>query len=211
MDLMMRELRAMDINVNRPKPRMHINHVDKNIGIIVELNKSGLPDMDVEEVLREFKEHNVIVRIEDKMNIDELISMVAGRAIYMKGLIVLNKIDRRVRQDSVPREMEQKWNMRVVPVSAKIGTNIDRLKAAIYDNLDIMTVYLAPEGDKEYSMILERGSTVADAAKKLHTKLIDIMKSAYITGPSAKFEKQKVGSGHVLKEGDRITFIRGDK
>ena len=211
LEMLMKELKAMDISVNRPRPRVHINKVDKNIGIIVEHNKSGIPDEDVEEIMREFKEHNVIVRIEDKVGVDELISMVAGKANYMRGLVALNKIDKKVKYDTLPREIEQKWNMQVVPVSAKTGMNAERLRESIYDNLDIMTVYMAPEGEREYMMILGRGSTVADAAAKIHTNLIDVMKSAYVTGPSAKFERQRVGSGHVLKEGDHVTFIRGDR
>ena len=136
---------------------------------------------------------------------------MAGKANYMRGLVALNKIDKKVKYDTLPREIEQKWNMQVVPVSAKTGMNAERLRESIYDNLDIMTVYMAPEGEREYMMILGRGSTVADAAAKIHTNLIDVMKSAYVTGPSAKFERQRVGSGHVLKEGDHVTFIRGDR
>ena len=78
LEMLMKELKAMDISVNRPRPRVHINKVDKNIGIIVEHNKSGIPDEDVEEIMREFKEHNVSVRIEDKVGVDELISEGGG-------------------------------------------------------------------------------------------------------------------------------------
>jgi ribosome-interacting GTPase 1 len=210
LDMLMRELNALDIRVNRPKPRIRITEVGKNIGIKIELNRSGLPNSDVEEILSEFRIHNVVVKIEDRIEADELISIVAGKATYMKGLVALNKIDKMAKFEEGAKEIRQKWGMEVVPISAKLGTNIDELRSKIYDHLNLMTIYLAPEGDRESSMILENGATVADAAKRVHTKLIDIMRSAYITGPSAKFERQKVGAGHVLKGGDRVTFIRGE-
>ena len=210
-ELLMRELNALDININKQKPRVSIIEVTKNVGISIDLNRSGIPNSDVEEILSEFRLHNVVVKLEDKIDVDELISIAAGKATYMKGLIALNKIDKKARMDDWTEQMKKEWKMDVIPVSAKLGTNIDALKESIYNHLNIMTVYLAPENERESTMILERGSTIGDAAGKIHTRLADIMKSAYITGPSAKFERQKVGAGHVLKEGDRITFIRGDR
>lgn len=210
-ELLMKELGALNINVNKPRPRVSIIAVSKNVGISIDLNKSGIPDEDVDAIIKEFRLHNVVVKLEEKLDVDEFISIVAGKATYMKGLIALNKIDKMEKRAEYFEEIAKRWKIDVVPVSAKLGTNIDTLKESIYDHLNIMTIYLAPEGDRESSMILERGSTVGDAAGKLHTRLIDVMKSAYITGPSAKFDKQKVGAGHILKEGDRVTFIRGDK
>ena len=84
------------------------------------------------------------------------------------------------------------------------------MKDCIYRNLDIITVYLKPRTEDEQKMpvILHRNSKVIDAAKKLHTELADELKSAIVTGPSSKFGKQRVGSEHVLKDGDVITFIK---
>jgi ribosome-interacting GTPase 1 len=210
-ELLMRELNALGINVNRQRPRVSVIEVTKNVGISIDLNRSGIPNSDVEEILSEFRLHNVVVKLEDKIDVDELIGIASGKATYMKGLIALNKIDKKASGEELTVQMKREWKMDVVPVSAKLGTNIGALKESIYNHLNIMTVYLAPENERESTMILERGSTIGDAAGKIHTRLADIMKSAYITGPSAKFERQKVGAGHVLKEGDRITFIRGDR
>ena len=80
---------------------------------------------------------------------------------------------------------------------------------AIYDNLGIITVYLKPkEEDTAKPLILKESSTVGDAAAKVHTEILDNLKCAYITGPSAKFNRQRVGETHVLKSGDIITFIK---
>ena len=107
--------------------------------------------------------------------------------------------------------MSKKWNMEVVPVSAREKMNIESLKDSIYRNLDIMTVYLSPDGKERNPLILGKGADIGDAAARLHTKLMDVTRSAYVTGPSAKFDRQRVGVEHELKEGDKITFIRGDR
>ncbi len=72
-----------------------------------------------------------------------------------------------------------------------------------------MTIYLSPDGKEKNPLILKKGADVGDAAMRLHTKLMDVARSAYVTGPSAKFDRQRVGAEHDLKEGDGLTFIQG--
>jgi hypothetical protein len=110
----------------------------------------------------------------------------------------------------VAKKLSEEYKIEVIPVSATQNRNIGELKDSIYRNLDIMTVYLKPKSESEQFMpiVLHNGATVMDAAKKLHTALADELKSAYVTGPSSKFGKQRVGSEHVLKRGDVITFIK---
>jgi ribosome-interacting GTPase 1 len=210
MDLLMRELNALDIRVNKRRPGVSIVRLPGNASTTVELNRSGLPDEEVEAVLAEFRINNAVVKIGDRMGVDELISIVAGKALYMGGIIALNKIDRVARHEKLAKELSQRWGMDVVPISATKGTNIKRLREAVYKNLGIMKVYLSPDGKEMNPIILRTGTTVSGAARRLHTELMDVMKAGYVTGPSAKFERQRVGAAHVLKEGDKLTFIRGD-
>jgi small GTP-binding protein len=211
LDMIMRELDALHIKINKRAPRVDVIEVEKNTGVEIGFNRSDIPDEDVEDILRELRFNNVFVRIGDKLTLDELIEMVMGRSSYMRGVVALNKIDNVADYQKVAAELSKRWNMEVIPVSAKDETNIDQLKDSIYRNLDIMTVYLSPDGKEMNPLILRKGANIGDAAMRLHTKLMDVARSAYITGPSAKFDRQRVGVEHVLKQGDRITFIRGDR
>jgi small GTP-binding protein len=211
LDMIMKELDALHIKINKRAPRVDVIEVEKHTGIEIGFNRSDIPDQDVEDILMELKFHNVFVRIGDKLTLDELIEMVMGRSSYMKGVVALNKIDNFPDYQKVADEMSKKWNMEVIPVSAKEEMNIEKLKEGIYRSLDIMTVYLSPDGKELNPLILRKNANIGEAASRLHTKLMDVAKSAYVTGPSAKFDRQRVGVEHVLKEGDKITFIRGDR
>ena len=212
MDLLMKELYAMEIKVNARRPAVSIIELSPNHGIDIEVNKSNIPARDIELVLSEFKRYHSKIRISEKITIDELISAVSGKTEYMPGICALNKIDSCANWKDAAESIAKKWNIQVVPISATKGINIDNLKRAIYDNLGIMTIYLLPEkGMRKESFIIPLGFTVADAATKLHTELADEFKSAYVSGPSARFNHQKVGATHVLKDGDVITFIRSEK
>ena len=211
LDMIMRELDALHIKINKKAPRVDVIEIEKKTGIEIGYNRSDIPDDDIKDILTELRFHDVFVRIGDKLTLDELIEMVMGRSSYMNGIVALNKIDNVPDHGRVAAEMSKKWNMEVIPVSAKDELNIERLKDCIYRNLDIMTIYLSPDGKEKNPLILKKGADVGDAAMRLHTKLMDVAKSAYVTGPSAKFDRQRVGAEHDLKEGDVLTFIRGDR
>jgi hypothetical protein len=49
--------------------------------------------------------------------------------------------------------------------------------------------------------------TVADVAKKLHKRFLEKFKYAKIFGASAKFDGERVGLDHVLKDKDTIQIF----
>lgn len=58
-------------------------------------------------------------------------------------------------------------------------------------------------------IILFKGSTVKDAAERIHKDFVKKFKYAKIWGPSAKFDSQQVGLDHKLKDNDIIeVFIK---
>lgn len=205
---LMKELNALEININRKRPYIQI--VDQITGgIKIEVNKSGLSEEDIKEILMGLGRHNCIISIWGKVSDDELISIISGRAIYMKAIMALNKIDLNKDYEKIAAELSKKYSIEVVPISATNKTNTEHLKERIYDNLGIITVYFKHRMEEEkMPMVLAKGATVEDAAKKFHTHIIDELSCALVTGPSSKFPNQKVGISHVLAEGDVITFMK---
>ncbi len=208
-DKLMKELNALEININKKKPYIQINEQNTG-GVRVEVNKSGLPEEGIKEILSGLGMHNAIISIWGKVSDDELISILSGKAIYMRAIVALNKMDQSPNYKRITEELSKRHNIEAIPISAIEGTNIDELKEMIYQNLGIMTVYLKARvgKDRPFPMVLGRGATVGDAAKKFHTQIVDELKCAFVTGPSARFANQRVGIEHVLQEGDIITFIK---
>ena len=209
-DVLMSELASLNININREKPGVSIVE-NATGGVHIELNRSGLSDKVVQEIVSGLGRHNATVSITGRLSEDELIAIVSGRAYYMRAIVALNKIDSNAAYAEVAKSISSRYGgINVVPVSALNGGNIDKLKAAIYDSLGIITVYLKPKIGEErlMPMVLKRPATVADAARKFHTAIVDELKCAYITGPSARFQNQRVGAAHLLERGDVVTFIK---
>ncbi len=100
--------------------------------------------------------------------------------------------------------LEDDWP--VLPVSAATGRNLDRMKQAVFERLEIMRVYSKPPGkehDPSSPFVLDKGSTVADFARKVHKDFFEKLKSARVWG-SAAFDGQMVQRDYVLHDGDVV-------
>ena len=98
----------------------------------------------------------------------------------------------------------------MLEVSAKTGEGIDQMKDFIFDNLHFMSIYLKPqsqEADLIEPLIVKDTSTVREVCAKLHRDFVRKFRYARVKGPSAKFDWQRVGLDHVLKDDDLLTII----
>ena len=100
--------------------------------------------------------------------------------------------------------MEEEWPC--IPMSVETGRNLDVLKRAIFNELDIIRVYSkAPGKDADLTspFVAPKGSTVAEFARKIHKDFYDNLKSARVWG-SGDFDGQMVSRDHVLMDEDII-------
>lgn len=211
-DSIMEELSALNIKVNKEKPRVLVEEKPSG-GMDIESNGHRIPDpKEVQAVLNEMGVFNAKVIFYSNIDTDGLIALLIDNAVYVKGIVVLNKADLvdRSRVEQIRKEMQSRLKTQVLAISAMKGTNLDDLKETIFDNLGIMKIYLKPkDGSADFSkpFILKQGGTVMDVAKGLHTKAAKNLKYAYVTGRSARFGNQKVGGEHVLQDGDIVTLV----
>jgi ribosome-interacting GTPase 1 len=95
-----------------------------------------------------------------------------------------------------------------VSISAKEGWGLEEFKRAIYQALNIIRVYTKTPGSKADltdPMVLEKGSTLEEAAEALHKDFYQNLKYAVVWG-SGKYDGQRVSKGHVLQDGDIVEF-----
>ncbi len=211
-DRLLEELSLLDVKVNKEKPVVRIERKESG-GISVEANGHKVPSLEeVRAVMRKIGAYNGKVIFHSNASVDELIELLVDSAVYVKGIAALNKTDLITAQEAeqMRLELEPRIKMPVVPISATRGTNLEALRTRIFENLDIMRIYLKPkdgEADMSKPFVLRRGQTIMDLAKGLHSKIAKELRYAYVTGRSAKFRAQKVGAEHVLLDGDVVTLV----
>jgi ribosome-interacting GTPase 1 len=96
----------------------------------------------------------------------------------------------------------------VVAVSVLDDESLDRLRAAIWGLTGLIRVWPRRDGTvDEEPFALSAGATVAELADQVHHDLGSASTGARVWGPSARFDGQRVGRGHVLVDGDVVEVL----
>ncbi|MFC1970278.1 TGS domain-containing protein, partial [Chloroflexota bacterium] len=93
-------------------------------------------------------------------------------------------------------------------ISAKEGSGLEEFKRAVYQALNIIRVYTKTPGSKvdlSDPMILEKGSTLEEAAESLHKDFRQNLRYAVVWG-SGKYDGQRASKDHILQDGDIVEF-----
>ena len=198
LNVIIKELRAIGIRPNEHPPDVTVKR--KKLGG-VKVSSTCKP------ILNEYGYINADVLFRDDVTMDQFIDVLDRNKSYVPMLILLNKVDL---VDEAYIEELKKYIPEFIPISADKNTNIDELKDLIFDNLDLVRVYLKPQGrkaDMEDPLVIKKGSTVIDACGKLHREFVKNFRHAKVWGTSVKFPGQKVGPDHVLDDEDVLRII----
>ncbi|MBY0523856.1 MAG: 50S ribosome-binding GTPase [Gemmataceae bacterium] len=126
---------------------------------------------------------------------------------YVKTLLVANKIDLPGAEDrlTVVRELFGP-KFPIHAISAEHGTNVEELRTAIYQFLNMIRVYTKKPGkpaDMASPYTCPVGSTLLQMAAMVHRDFEDQLKSARIWGTGV-FDGQTVTRDHVLHDKDVV-------
>jgi len=93
-----------------------------------------------------------------------------------------------------------------IKVSARSKENLEELKRQLFAQLGIIRIHTKSPGikvDLSDPVILKQGATVKDAAEAVHKDFKSNLRYAVLWG-SGKFNGQRVGQDHVLRDNDVI-------
>ena len=159
------------------------------------------PLQQLEDTVALLGEHRIVpLRLKDRYRDRHGLSLIPF-------LIMANKNDNTATDENLDifRELlNDNWPM--IAASVTTGRNLDLLKAAIVERLNIIRVYSKSHGqkpDRSSPFVLKKGSTIADFACKVHQDFAQKLKAAKVWG-TAVFDGQMVQRDYVLQEGDVI-------
>ena len=191
LDVIIKELRAIGIRPNERPPDVTVKR--KKLGGVKVSSTCKLTNLDektIRSILNEYGYINADVLFRDDVTMDQFIDVLDRNKSYVPMLILLNKVD--LVDDAYIEELKK------------------YIPDFIFDNLDLVRVYLKPQGrkaDMEDPLVIKKGSTVIDACGKLHREFVKNFRHAKVWGTSVKFPGQKVGPDHVLEDEDVLRII----
>ncbi len=205
--MVIKELYNADIRLNQEKPPVVIERVGGGGIQIFGENKFQEDISVVKEYLKDSKIHNIVIRFEKPTTFQQFVDALDASIVYKKGLIVGTKGDLPGSAEgfeALKKEFGDQFT--IVPISALMNKNLDALKKAIYDTLDIIRVYTRSQGGKiaDQPLVLKKGATIEDAARKIHKHFVENFKMAIVFRESDKVKRKQVGLAYPLQEGDII-------
>lgn len=211
--VLIRELNIAGLRLNEREADIVITPRNRGgINVRSTVKLTILDDELVTAMVRAYGLVNADVVLRQDVDEDQLVDYLQGNRRYVMAMAAVNKID------AVP---EATWHpiaddlktmgFPVVPISADKDTNLELLKDTIFENLDLMRIYMRPRGgetDYEEPLIIRCGATVRDVCDTIHREIKRKFRFANVWGESAKFPGQSVGLDHILQEGDVITLVQ---
>ena len=206
-----RELHNAGLRLNETRPPVFIKRTERGgIDVRTTVEQTHLTNEEMGDIIRSFGFTSAIVTLRNDTTAEQIVDCLAQNRIYEKAVIAINKIDIASEEEILNARSNLPQDWPVMRISAFKDIGLDELKDFIYDNLGFMRVFLKPQGqeaDLEEPLIVKDDSTVETICNKLHRDFVRKFRFARIKGPSAKFDWQRVGLDHQLKDGDLLTIV----
>ena len=164
---------------------------------------------DLKRLLANYRINSALIKIRGKVTLETIEESLFSSLVYKPSILVANKMDMKGAMENLIRLKDsiREMNLPLLPISCRNGQGLKELGDHIFRMLRIIRVYPKEPGEKKPSpkpLVVEEGTTVIEAAKRLHSKLYKQFKYARLWGPSAKYPGQRVGPNHPLTDGDII-------
>jgi len=205
LDRLMHEFDAAGIRLNQEKPDIKI--YKKGCGGINLLGEHLLRFEKAEalETCRQFGILNADIRINRSIGFEDFVDALDKSTVWKKAFVILNKTDVAKLEDAkrVVKLIKMRYNLPTIPISIKAGENLEKLKETIWAICGLMRIYTSTSPNSE-PIVMPNGSTIIEAAVKIHKDFAEKFKFAKVWGKSVKYPGQRVGKDHLLVDGDII-------
>jgi ribosome-interacting GTPase 1 len=169
--------------------------------ILLVLDLQTYPDQQLETTVEILRQNRIVPsHLKDQIIEDQYVW-------YVPVIVLTNKCDDESMDEicEIFQELlEDEWPM--ISISAKTGRNLDKLRKAVFDSLNILRVYSkAPDEEPDFSqpVVMKNGATLEDFTKEIHKDFHEKLKFAKVWGSTA-FDGQMVQRDYILQDGDVV-------
>ncbi|WP_456367267.1 OBG GTPase family GTP-binding protein [Thermococcus sp.] len=207
MEILLKEFERAGIKVNKRRPRVEIKRTASG-GIIINGQENIKGDIsEVMKMLREERIHSAEITVKEPVTLEEFADAIDDSLVWKRAIIIANKGDAPGSRENYEKLIRTYGDrFKIVPVSARKGINLDKLKDELYDLAGIIRVFTKSPGEEPAypPVALKKGSTVIDLAERIHKDLVKNFRYARVWGKKVKFPGQRVGADYVLEDGDIV-------
>jgi len=207
--VILKELTDSGVRLNSRPPNGSISKTGIGGIEVISTIDQELEDEAIKSIVREYGIVNAQVVFRERVTIDDIVDILSGTRVYTPSFNVISKVDM-VKPADIKKIKKLCGSVKTVEVAAPSGLGVEKLKEQIYNSLEFISIFMKPQGEKadlEEPMVVRKGTTITEICQRLHRDFVRKFRFARIKGPSAKFDWQRVGLDHQLKDGDLLTIV----
>jgi len=210
LNLILSELEKARVLINKPKGRVDIDRRYMGAGLRVILVGKILDGTihDVESLLRSYRIGDAMVKIIGEVSLEDVEDSIFESTVYRPAVILANKLDaKEAKKNLVNLKEFVGGRIPIVAVSCEKKEGLANIGKVLFETLDLIRIYTKEPGVRKHSnrpFTLQRGATIADLAKNIHTDFQKDFVFAKVWSKRLKFSPQKVGLSFLLDDGDIV-------
>ena len=210
LNLILSELEKARVLINKPKGRVDIDRRYMGAGLRVILVGKILDGniRDVESLLRSYRIGDAMVKIIGEVSLEDVEDSIFESTVYRPAVIIANKLDaKEAKKNLVNLKKFVAGRIPIVAVSCEKKEGLANIGKVLFETLDLIRIYTKEPGVRKHSnrpFTLQRGATIADLAKNIHTDFQKDFVFAKVWSKRLKFSPQKVGLSFLLDDGDIV-------
>jgi ribosome-interacting GTPase 1 len=204
-------LEEVRISTQRQLSRVEIvrDEGSGEIRIATSAQQKSCTPAQVRELLHSYGIKNALVRIYGDASPEDVEDAILENVMtYKPTLVVANKADLpEGRQASFELAKGLPEGMPVLFTSCLTGQGLKDLGGILFHSLGIIRVYTKEPNEprpSQFPFVVGEGTTVGELAHDIHTDLANRYRYSRIWGPTSRFAGERVGSDHVLRDGDIV-------
>lgn len=210
LNLILTELEKARVLINKPKGRVEIDRKYMGAGLRVVLVGKILDGniQNVKSLLRSYRIGDAMVKISGEVTLDDVEDSIFESTVYRPAVLLANKLDSKVAITNL-KDLEAfvAGRMPIVPISCEKKLGLEKIGEVLFQTLDLIRIYTKEPGNRKHSVkpfILQKGKTIADLAKSIHSDFKKDFAFARVWAKRLKFSPQKVGLSFELADGDVV-------
>ena len=204
------EMEKARVLTRKPKARVEIErkHMGAGLKVVLLGHFVDCTSNDVRKLLESYGIRDATVKIRGEATLDDVEDAIFEGTVYRPAIIIANKTDVPTATDAT-RQLKDfvGKEMKILPVSCKTKSGLDKLGSEMFEVLDLIRVYtreLSKRFASQKPFTIRRGSTVLDLAKQIHSDFYKQFSYAKVWSNRLRFSPQRVGGTFTLEDGDIV-------
>jgi len=213
-DILLTEFEAARIRVNQTPPPIMIERTGSGRVQVrflsPEAKNCEIPLEQIEETVRYNGYQHAILKIWGKFTLKDVEDALDTGLSWRRALIIATKGDNPNAKANFERLTIVGTRCQILPTAIIDGVpqKLEHLGDVILKELDCIKIYTKKGKDvAEKPLILKKGASVGDVAKKIHKMLFETFKFAYVFREGSKIPKIKAGLNFAIEDNDIVEIF----